>query len=351
MSQAQFLMRRIKYQPYLIFLSFLLFLLGFPQEASERMRCFAVSSFSPSWHGLYAMKESVLHLLMIPLPGSAANLAQASLEIEQLKQENLRLKTQLVSVREWLLDEKRVQEQVERWKALLQKEEPDPALGEFVRRRSAYLVTLLERDLWSIPAKVVFREPASWNSRLWLNVGEKDNEKLRRKVIAKNSPVVVGTALVGVVEHVGPTQSRVRLLSDAGLTPSVRAARGEELLAKGEVHGNSAPLWRCPNQTLYGIGFNYDYRDQEGPARDLRSGAPLSGSKKGEALPLLKIGDLLITTGMDGIFPPGLSVGVVTRIGPLKEGACSYELEARAAIGKLHELAHVRVLPPLNFEK
>ncbi len=351
MSQAQLVMRRIKYQPYLFFIGFLLLLLGFPQDASERMRCFAVSSFSPSWRGLQSVKQSALHLLMIPLPGSAANLAQASLEIEQLKQENLRLKTQLASVREWLLEEKRVQEQMERWKALFQKEEVDPSLREFFQRRGAYLVTLLERDLWSIPAKVVFREPASWNSRLWLNIGEKDNEKLRRKIVAKNSPVVVGTALVGVIEYVGPTQSRVRLLSDAGLTPSVRAVRGDDLLAKGELHGNSAPLWRCPNQTLYGVGFNYDYADQEGPARDLRSGTPLSGSKKGEAFPLLRPGDLLITTGMDGIFPPGLRVGVVSRIGPLKEGACSYELEAKAALGNLHELTHVRVFPPLNFEK
>ena len=75
---------------------------------------------------------------------------------------------------------------------------------------------------------MVFREPTSWSSTLWINLGEKDNERLNRKVIGPSSPVLVGTSIVGVVEYVGKSQSRVRLITDSRLCPSVRALRGEE---------------------------------------------------------------------------------------------------------------------------
>ena len=84
----------------------------------------------------------------------------------------------------------------------------------------------------------------------------------------------------------------------------------------------------------------------EGPARDLRSGDPYDVARKGETLALLKPGDLLITTGLDGVFPPGFRVAVVSQVQTLKEGASSYELEAISTAGNLDELTHVFVLTP-----
>ena len=50
-----------------------------------------------------------------------------------------------------------------------------------------------------IPSQVIYRDPSSWGSTLWINVGEVDNTLLGQGVISKNSPVISGLALVGAV--------------------------------------------------------------------------------------------------------------------------------------------------------
>jgi len=189
---------------------------------------------------------------------------------------------------------------------------------------------------------------------------------------------------VGVVEEVGEDRSFVRLITDASLTPAVRAVRGGEAnaqlieqieflqdqlklrddirlsktlsneiealkfrlneesstsyLAKGELRGSSHPLWRCRSDTLKGIGFNYDYADREGPAKELH--------RKGDQ-PLLKVGDLLITSGLDGVFPAGLHVATVSKISPLKEGGYACDLEARSTLSDINSLSYVQICPPI----
>jgi cell shape-determining protein MreC len=232
------------------------------------------------------------------------------------------------------------------------------------------------------PGKVLFRDPNHWGNTIWIALGEEDNRD--RVLIGKNSPVLLGNSLIGVVEYVGTAQSRIRLITDAGLTIAVRVVRGEaqnrqllecfellldnlrarpdlfssveeqdaflksfiplkermqgskeELLAKGELQGKSAPLWYSLSPILSGIGFNYDFADREGPARDLRRSA------------LLKVGDLLVTSGLDGVFPSGIPVAFVTKIHPLKESDFFYRLEAKPTAGTLQELRTVFVLPPI----
>lgn len=369
--------------------------MSLPQKASERLRSCVVCSFAPPWRGLSFVKEKSICLLTLPFPG-AAHSPQVSLELERLSQENQLLRSQIENVRDWLLYEDRIQEQVERYKSLSQTADADSIWKDFFTRRSKELCNALDLQIQSLPAKVIFREPASWSSTLWINLGEKDNEKIGKKIIGKNSPVLLGTSIVGVVEYVGRNQSRVRLITDSRLAPSVRACRGKEqnrfllehletlifslelrddlfssheeaaqiqqqlnrlkntllqragnlYLAKGELHGTSKPLWRSRSRILKGVGFNYDYPDQEGPARDLRSGAPYDTLRKGEAVPMLCPGDLLVTTGLDGVFPPGFRVAIVSTVQTLKEGASSYELEAISTAGNLDELTHVFVLSP-----
>ena len=110
--------------------------------------------------------------------------------------------------------------------------------------------------------------------------------------------------------------------------------------------GSSSPLWRSRDPILKGKGFNYDYEDTEGPARDLRGGASRSGDLP--SLPLLKFGDLLVTTGMDGFFPSGLEVAIVTKVNDLKPGAYAYDLEAKPVVENFSDLHSVFVLPPLD---
>jgi hypothetical protein len=123
---------------------------------------------------------------------------------------------------------------------------------------------------------------------------------------------------------------------------------GEFYLAKGELSGMSHPLFRSRSQVLKGIGFNYDFADAESAARDLRTGEIFDGSKKRTPLSLLQIGDLLVTTGLDGVFPSGFRVGIVSKVETLHEGASSYEIEAMPAAGNLDDLSQVFVLPPLK---
>jgi cell shape-determining protein MreC len=381
-------MRRISYRPYLFLILFFFFVMSLPQEASQRIRSGAVSSFAPCWKGLKAIS-------VITLPLSQYSSAD-SLELERLSQENQLLRSQIENVRQWLLYEDRIQEQITRYKLISKSNPADEELKGFFTRRSEELCQALDLQICALPAQVIFREPASWSSTLWINLGEKDNLKLKKKIIGKNSPVLLGTSIVGIVEYVGDHQSRVRLITDSRLVPSVRASRGgeqnhyvlenlEELvfalevredlfddqegktrfstllndlkrkllqqsgniyLAKGELHGTSHPLWRSRSQVLRGVGFNYDFADPEGPARDLRSGEPTGTMRKKEALPLLKAGDLLVTTGLDGVFPPGFRVAIVSKVQTLKEGASSYEIEAAPTAGNLDLLTHVFVLPP-----
>ena len=286
-------MRKISYRPYLFLILFFLVLMSLPQATTERLRSSVVCSFAPGWRGLSFLKEKSAYLLTLPYP-KAAQSSQSLLELERLSQENQLLRSQIENVREWLLYEDRIQEQVERYKTLSQNANADSIWKDFFIRRSKELCNALDMQIQSLPARVIFREPATWSSTLWINLGEKDNEKMGKKIIGKNSPVLLGTSIVGIVEYVGNSQSRVRLITDSRLVPSVRVVRGKEqnrfllehletlifalelredlfsskeeasqmtgqlnrlkgalqqragnlFLAKGELHGTSNPLWR-----------------------------------------------------------------------------------------------------------
>lgn len=194
----------------------------------------------------------------------------------------------------------------------------------------------------AVPARVIFRSPSTWYSSLWINMGYKDNKPDIAPIIAKNSPVLVGSSVIGVIDYAGPHQSRVRLITDSGFTPSVRVLRRENnterYLAKGELHGACKPLWRTSGELLRGIGFNYDFSDAKGPAMDLRTDD------------IIKVNDLLVTTGMDGVFPSGFSVAKVTKLYPLKEGDYFYEIEALPTAGQLEDISLVFILAPLGYD-
>lgn len=389
-------MKKKFYRSFVILGLILFTLVSLPVQVGEKLRSVAVASLSPSWRGLLAVKLKLINLLA--MANFSAAPAMDSMEVECLLQENQALRTQLESVREWLLFEDRIEEQLERLKSTASRLDDEPFWKEFFKRRCAHLSQMLDLQLQSLPAKVIFREPESWSSSIWINVGEKDNDTLGRICVAKNSPVLLGTSIVGVVEEVGRRQSRVRLITDSSLVPAVRAVRGaqqdhyliehveavlfalelrddllsseieaqnlfqalltlknhltrtagDRYLAKGELCGCSNPLWRSRSQVLKGFGFNYDYPDAEGPSRDLRTGEAIEGTKRGPAVPILKPGDLLVTSGLDGVFPPGFQVAVVSKIQQLREGGAAYELEAKATAGNFDEFTHVFVLPPLN---
>lgn len=369
-------MKRKSPRSYLMILAAGLLLMSIPKATAEKLRGSTVAILSPAWDYLNKAKLSAVSLgESINQTEQNGDLSGSQLtsneEIQRLTIENLLLSQEVETLRE-ILNHKR------------------------------YLSAQKLNDIQSevVPARVIFRSPSTWNSSLWINVGQADNVALGRTLIAKNSPIVTGKSVIGVIDYVGERQSRVRLITDSGLTPSVRAARGKPYnnllsenihflieglsvrqefwlsseeqkqltqllnkmqtglnqqqsslyLAKGEIHGSSKPLWRTQGRLLKGVGFNYDFPDELGSARDLRTGKLVSESGNIPSTPILKVNDLLITTGMDGVFPSGLHVAQVTSIHMLKEGDYAYELEAKPTAGNLDELSLVFVMPPLGYD-
>ncbi len=382
-------MKRISYFPYFLLIFALFLTLNISNEMANLFRSKCVYFFTPPFQWAGFTKN-----LLLNAPTLSSKKPLSKNENTQLVLENENLKSQLNAVYEWLLFDQRIEEQTERIQSLTSHHESQGELywREFFQRRSEELKDLINKQIQALPAKVIYREPTSWSSSLWINVGEEDNESLGRQIVAKDSPVLVGTSLVGVIEFVDRKKSRVRLITDSGLIPSVRALRGkmqnqelsqlldaviarlqsredlpidqaiaellhireniqytkEDLrLAKGELHGSSEPMWRTKSQVLKGIGFNYDYADSEGPSRNLQTGA-FNKNTSLETTPILQKGDLLVTTGMDGVFPSGLNVAIVTKVHSLKEGAYCYDIEAKPTALNLEDLTSVFVIPKLN---
>ena len=334
-------MRKNLTYPLLGLITFLLCWMNLPLAISDKLRNF------------------------VSAPFGNRKFEKVSDEIGRLQVENRNLRIQIDQAYEWLLFGQKVSEQL--------------CDRSFLQRRGENLKRRLFEQLLSTPAQVIYRDPSLWSSSLWVNVGEKTNREMGKKVVAKNSPVLSEGSLVGVVEFVGEKQSRIRLITDSGLSPSVRVCRGglqnrellhqidslfkliekrddfeKELLvkqlrelkdrigsdwedgylAKGEVHGSSAPFWRSRGPILQGIGFNFDFPDEF--------------SQNSKSAPILKEGDLLVTTGLDGVFPPGISVGTVLKIKERQMGSSCYEIDVRPMVSNLNDLQSLFIIPPVG---
>lgn len=346
-----------RYASYFLFSAFLFLLLNLPMPFVEGLRGKVLFA-----NGRFSHKR----------------LLDGEEELLQLKIENKKLKDDLEEVRNWVAAQDRIETHVKQIEDLIQTK----AYSKFYQRRIRDLLVLLQKEVYSVEAKVIFRDLGFWGSGFWIDRGEKENRDLNTKIIAKNSPVLFGESLIGVIEIVEEKRSYVRLITDSGLTPAVRAVRGgeqnfpllqnitlleEELhcqdhlatsglihelasmkkileqngealyLAKGELRGSSYPLWRSRSPVLKGVGFNYEFSDEENIAHTIHDKL-----KK----PLLQVGDLLITSGLDGLFPQGLFVATVSKIFPLKEGDFAYEIEALLTAGNLDHITHVQIYPP-----
>lgn len=335
-------MRRKRFPiSYLIIFASLLLLMSLPKPAIEGIRGITIAILSPLWEQTIAIKAF-----------AADNTSAAPVdneEMQRLRIENTLLRNEINTLKEMMLREIKLVAQLA---STSDDQDVRQASSFLTRRHRMELQKLLELQLQAVPGHVIFRSPASWNNSLWINVGESTNKSLGKVVVAKNSPVLVGTSIIGIIDYVGNSQSRVSLITDPSLSPSVRAVRNYDseeplYLAKGEISGSGKPLWRTQRHLLKGTGFNYDFADDKGPARDLRTGAPIDAN--GRAIPILQDGDLLVTTGMDGVYPPNLLVAEVTVVHALKEGDYYYELDALPTAGNLDDLSLVFVIPPVGF--
>lgn len=371
---------------YLFITILLLTSLSLSRNTTEKMRGSSISVFAPLWEQLLSVK----HFLSNPSePAPNAGQLTSQEEIQHLELENQLLQIEIADLQQMLHYQKKIQLKLDQ--ITEQDSEAGRLLESHYQKALNRVISNLKWQIKALPARVIFRSFDQWNSSVWVNVGSADNEKGSAPIIGKDSPVMINQAIVGVVDYVGEHQSRVRLITDSRITPSVRAIRGGEYdaligdyvdnillaispksalylssdetvqlkqllaklksslqpynkswyLAKGELQGSLRPIGYGP-PVLKGTGFNYDFADEEGEGRDLRSGQGNSSTS------ILKVNDVLVTTGMDGVFPPGLKVGIVSKIEFLKEGDYFYELEAKPLANNLEELSLVFVLPPFN---
>ncbi len=303
MKKINFFPHTPPHAPLWLLACFLFAWASLSHPASEKTRVFALCTLTPVAKLALGVKE---YLQDRPLTPNKKTTPCSQLELEL---ENQKLKGELEWAKEWIAQ-------------LTQSESVTNELFRLFEVRSK-----------AIPALVIYRDPATWSNTFWIGVGEEENEKIGYPVVSRNSPVVLGNSLVGVIDFVGTRQSRVRLITDSSLAPAVRVLRDNTYLAKGELMGNGAPFWHARTPILKGAGFNYDFSDKEGKERDLRSDF------------LIVKGDLLVTSGLDGVFPKGISVATVSKVFPLKVGSFAYEIEAEPTASEINDMKVVFVLP------
>ncbi|NBO24015.1 MAG: hypothetical protein EBU93_02080 [Chlamydiae bacterium] len=344
---------------------------------------------------------TLLFLLMSPMIflknlqdkwiGGMQRWAKENIEIEKISYEkaiveNQLLKSQIAYIQEWLATQQKMEDFFSELKKLEKGQLLLTINQEAQKSRFNALFEYLERFSQYAVAKIIFKEPFATSSFAWINLGRAYNDQVKSPVIQKNSPVVLGDVLVGIVEEVFSHHSKIRLITDPNLVVSVVASRGKtqlkaihqrsyELLdtlelsqdflwekkdqlkmlllnlhqllekegvdrfyARGEVYGAEYSPFLSYDHSLVGEGFHLEAQS--------KTHLQVQESEKFKEI-AIKSGDLLETTGLDGLFPKGLKVAIVTAIAPSKIGKLAYGIKAKTVVASLNELQYVQILPPL----
>jgi len=173
------------------------------------------------------------------------------------------------------------------------------------------LLNLTEQsDIKNVPARVIARDPSVWFNTITINRGSSSG-------IAVNMPVVSGGGIVGRVITVSPWASQVMLITDE------KAGAGAVV---GQL-GQSGALGSIRGRADLGVALI-----------EMRY---VSGLEKVEN------GDYVMTTGQDGIYPPGLNVGRVVEV---KNGTATQAhqilIQPGAQLDHLEEVAVLLYRPP-----
>jgi rod shape-determining protein MreC len=160
----------------------------------------------------------------------------------------------------------------------------------------------------SVPARVVARDPSVWFNSLIINRGSTSGVDL-------DMPVVTPEGIVGRVVGVGPVSAQVMLITDE------RSAAGAVVGQLGQSNALGS---------VRGFGKN-----------GLLEMRYVSG------LETVGVGDYVVTTGQDRIYPPGLSVGTVVEVVP---GSATtphtIRVKPSARLDSLQEVAVLNYHPP-----
>ena len=128
-----------------------------------------------------------------------------------------------------------------------------------------------QQELTGTVATVIGYDPSSWQRAIIVDKGSNDGA-------APGMAVVSGSGLVGQITSVGRRSARVLLISDplSGVDALIQGNRARGIV---EGDGNGGCVWK------------FVLREEE-----------------------VKIGDRVISSGLDGVFPRGLLIGIVTGV-------------------------------------
>jgi rod shape-determining protein MreC len=191
------------------------------------------------------------------LGGAGLGFFRGLAEMRNARAENETLRTRLAQAENEVRDAKAVRDENERLKKLL----------DFTQ----------DVSYKPIPARVVARDPSVWFNSLIINRGTTSGVDL-------DMPVVTPEGIVGRVVGVGPVSAQVMLLTDE------RSAAGAAVGQLGQSNAIGS---------VRGFGKN-----------GLLEMRYVSG------LETVNVGDYVVTTGQDRIYPPGLNVGTVVEVKP-----------------------------------
>ena len=175
---------------------------------------------------------------------------------QEIKAENARLRERFAHYQEKILMVEELQQENQRLREMLDFQESE--------------------EMEKVPAKVVSRDPSQWFNTMTLNRGIRDG-------IEKEMPVISPHGLVGMVSNVSRDTCQVILLTDPRLPASAMVQRS-----------------RDPGT----MGIIEDYIEHTGQLKFVN--IPPDAD--------IEEGDRIITSGLGGIFPKSISIGIVEEV-------------------------------------
>jgi len=211
------------------------------------------------------------------------NFRSTAVENEQLKQRLSEAETELHSARAATVEN-------ERLKALLKLNE--------------------QTEIKNVPARVIARDPSVWFNTITINRGSSSGVEM-------NMPVVTPGGIVGRVITVSPWASQVMLITDEKAGAGAVVGQLGQSGALGSIRGRAD------------------------------TGVALIEMRYVSGLEKVEVGDYVMTTGQDGIYPPGLNVGRVVEV---KNGTATQAhqilIQPGAQLDHLEEVAVLLYHPP-----
>jgi rod shape-determining protein MreC len=221
--------------------------------------------------------------------GATSGFFQQIWNFRSTAQENEQLKERLAQVETELHTARQAEAENDRLKALLNLNE--------------------QTNIKSVPARVIARDPSVWFNTITINRGSSSGVEM-------NMPVVTSGGIVGRIITVGPWSSQVMLITD-------------------EKAGAGAVVGQLGSGALGSVRGRADL------------GVAMIEMRYVSGLEKVEVNDYVMTTGQDGIYPPGLNIG---RVVDVKNGTATQAhqilIQPGAQLDHLEEVAVLLYHPP-----